>query len=459
MCTLKILAQLFIFCFINLYSSYCISQINFNQGYNIPSTFPTSSKLIDLDNDGDVDLIRTFYGSSNSSSLNDSEIWINDGLGNYTLNQTIGGSVSFGFNAGDLDGDGDIDIFFARYNTGGLPHNEVWLNNGDATFTNTYQQLGSRDSSCVVLADFDDDGDLDALVGNSGNNSKENILWLNDGNGIFSEGSQFIGNDSTLNITSADIDNDNDIDVITANFGTTNRVWKNDGQGFFTNSQTFEETGIVSLDVSDIDGDNDIDLVMDNKVYKNNGNGIFSFHSNILASPLNTASSIKFSDFDGDGDQDMVVGIFDLQHNNRIFTNDGNGNFTEEFLFPISSYTDTVSIGDIDNDGDMDVFFLNTNNQNSRFWKNETVLNIYDNQNFKPILYPNPFNEYFKIDLHYYVKKVNVKIRTIKGELVFSEKYDNEKSLTINTKLSNGFYILELTIDNNRRKIFKIIRN
>jgi len=77
--------------------------------------------------------------------------------------QALGNGDSIASALGDLDGDGDRDVFVA--NTSGQP-NEVWLNDGNGNFTDSGQALGSANSTDVALGDLDGDGDLDAFVAN-----------------------------------------------------------------------------------------------------------------------------------------------------------------------------------------------------------------------------------------------------------------------------------------------------
>jgi hypothetical protein len=121
----------------------------------------------------------------------------------------ITGLTSTGVALGDLDSDGDLDAFFANYADG----NEVWLNDGTATFTMT-QQLGNAASYAVALVDLDGDSDLDAVVANYG---QPNAVWLNDGAGGFSDSGQALG----------DLDGDGDLDAFLANLSEANIVWEN----------------------------------------------------------------------------------------------------------------------------------------------------------------------------------------------------------------------------------------
>jgi len=73
---------------------------------------------------------------------------------------------------GDVDHDGDLDLFAA-----GKRGNQVWLNDGKGIFSDTEQRLGLGDSHHAALGDLDGDGDLDAFLAN--NAASPNRVWLN----------------------------------------------------------------------------------------------------------------------------------------------------------------------------------------------------------------------------------------------------------------------------------------
>jgi FG-GAP-like repeat len=79
-----------------------------------------------------------------------------------TVTQSLGDGASHGVELGDLDGDGDLDIFIANYDRPG----KIWLNDGSGTFSDNGQVLASTPSRDVALGDLDGDGDLDAFLTN-----------------------------------------------------------------------------------------------------------------------------------------------------------------------------------------------------------------------------------------------------------------------------------------------------
>jgi hypothetical protein len=119
--------------------------------------------LGDLDGDGDLDAVLANMGA------NYSQVWFNDGAGQFADSGQRLTQQGHGLGLGDLDGDGDLDIFMtcAHYGGGGgwsKKPSRVYLNDGGGTFQDTGQDLGDTDLSGngVNLIDLDGDGDLDA---------------------------------------------------------------------------------------------------------------------------------------------------------------------------------------------------------------------------------------------------------------------------------------------------------
>ena len=75
------------------------------------------------------------------------------------------------------------------------------------------------------MDDVDDDGDLDAFVTNA--NNQANKVWLNDGNGTFTEG-QSLGSSHSEKVSLGDLDNDGDLDAFITNWQQGNKVWFNE---------------------------------------------------------------------------------------------------------------------------------------------------------------------------------------------------------------------------------------
>ena len=94
---------------------------------------------------------------------------MNDGSGLFVFaSQPLCGGSNWDFALGDLDGDGDLDVFLAKGTAVAqqVCRIQVWLNDGSGSFTDSGQRLGNLDSRSIQLGDLDLDGDLDAFIAN-----------------------------------------------------------------------------------------------------------------------------------------------------------------------------------------------------------------------------------------------------------------------------------------------------
>lgn len=264
--------------------------------------------LADLDGDGDVD---AFVCNGNSTTSN--TVWLNDGNAGFIVGQSmplLGSLDSYGVALGDLDGDGDADAFVAN---GGFSFaaqaNKVWLNDSTGNFTDNGQSLGPYTSYGVALADLDNDGDLDAFVANGGISSRGNRVWLNDSLGNFTGNGQSLGTNVSFGVVLADFDNDGDVDAFVVN-GGANKVYLNDGAANFTVSgQSLGSSNSYDAGIGDIDQDGDVDVfaigVSANKVWLNDGAASFTDNTQTLVN--STGYGGTMNDLDGDGDPDAFI--------------------------------------------------------------------------------------------------------------------------------------------------------
>jgi len=254
--------------------------------------------LGDLNNDGQVDGIvagccsRAFTLKPDDDTPNISWVWINawDSRGRLAPHSSIlsalDGLAIRAAALGDLDGDGDLDLFAAvlapRQGRNTDPADRVLVNDGSGNFTDSGQRLGETDSTAVALGDLDGDGDLDALVGTG----RRAMVWINQGGaqggqeGAFALSEQEISDDQTGAVFLSDLDGDGDLDALIAGLRQA-AMWWNDGQAAFTrSSQRFHYSKRHGLAIGDFNGDGRPDIFAaeysrDYRVWFNQGDGTF----------------------------------------------------------------------------------------------------------------------------------------------------------------------------------------
>jgi hypothetical protein len=320
--------------------------------------------LGDVDGDGDLDAFVTTIASNT--------VWLNDGTGVFVdSGQGLGNAWSMDTSLGDVDGDGDLDAYVANRDwSDGYP-NALWLNEGGiqggvpGTFVDSGQELGDSHSVGVELGDVDGDGDLDAFVVNT--EGQGDRVWLNEGGiqggvpGTFVDSGQELGNSPSIDVALGDLDSDGDLDAFVANEGWPgypNKVWLNNGDGIFEDSgQELGDVNSYGIALGDLDGDGDLDAFVANfwepynKVWLNNGDGTFVDSGQELGDTESLA--VALGDVDADGDLDACVA--NENQTNKVWRNDGTGVFVDsgQGLGQASWY---VELGDVDGDGDLDVY-------------------------------------------------------------------------------------------------------
>ena len=374
--------------------------------------------MFDFDNDGDLD-IYVANGHGHGPAYRN-YLLENDGDGNFKdVGREAGVAVSVethGVASADIDNDGDADLFAA---TDG--RNYLFLNNGDGTFDDITESAGiiSRYfSSTVAFADVDNDGYVDIYVGGAGGEDgvEENRivgtgeLYLNNGDLTFTDITDETGTAGTYtwSVRFCDYDDDGDPDLFTANDQgialagewSPIRLHRNDGNLRFTDVTRESGLGItgswMGLAFGDYDLDGDFDFFatnvggsfVDKKGHQEydlhgffrNDEGVFkNIAEELQVSATQTLAKLEFgwgtvfTDFDNDGDLDLYyVGNFDMleafSNPGHLLINDGAGAFrdsTAHYGMRTIDGTGTPSIavgvatGDVNGDGHVDIFVAN----------------------------------------------------------------------------------------------------
>ena len=273
-------------------------------------------ELGDIERDGDLDVIIAQDCAQKAALL------VNDGLG-FFVNESatripnVNMASSRG-QFGDLDNDGDLDLFFCNGGTSrfGTGPNKVFLNDGLGFYTDFSATAMAGIASVsepmdAILGDVDGDFDLDANVGARGGLSR---LYTNDGSSVFTQVT-FPADGSTYSYDFGDINGDGDLDMLGANAGPSNaeELLGNNGSGSYV-ELAFPALGVDDNDSKffDYDNDNDLDLIVcriggPERIYSNNGSGSFTLTAGLITAVTDSSLDVKVADLTGDGRIDIVT--------------------------------------------------------------------------------------------------------------------------------------------------------
>jgi hypothetical protein len=345
--------------------------------------------------------------------------------------------------AGDVEGDGDQDLYVTAFGA-----NRLYRNRGDGTFAEATAEAGIGDprfSASAAFADVDRDGDLDLYVANYVDfafdnhkfcgdrqrgirtychpevyNGLADRFYRNEGYGRFVDATAEAGfgtaRGAGLGVVIGDLTNDGWPDLYVANDLSPNLVFINQGDGTFTDESllsgaSYGEQGRVEagmgVDMADVDGNGFADIVVTNfaletnAIYLNQGEGLFldARHAAGLGerSLLKLAFGVTFADFDHDGDQDLLVANGHISDNamklglpttyrqpNQVFENLGAARFREvDAGLDVVRASRGLAVGDLDGDGDLDAVIVNSND----------LTEIYEN------ISPSPTSGWVMVDL------------------------------------------------------------
>ena len=192
-----------------------------------------------------------------------------------------------------------------------------------------------------------------------------NRVCLNDGTGSFTCGDVSTDADFTFDVALGDVDGQNGLDVVFANFGGNNRVCLNDGTGAFTCSDVSTVSDITTgVALGDVDGQNGLDAVFANPstpspVCLNDGTGAFTCSAvSAVTGDLFHAQGVALGDVDGQNGLDAVFAI-DSGERNRVCLNDGTGAFTCSDVSTDANNSQDVALGDVDGQNGLDAVFAN----------------------------------------------------------------------------------------------------
>jgi len=331
----------------------------------------------DVDADGDFDLFVTRLGEGARLYRNDGDP---SGFVDITPQPLATGGDGRGPLFFDFDEDGDFDLHLVHSDSS---HPDVLVRNDGGSFADA--QLFPTDDvgngrGCAA-ADYDLDGDLDLFVSQFAQASQ---LWRNDGGLAFVDVAPAVGlasEESSCGATWADLDGDGHSDLLVSGLFTPNRLYLNTGSGFIDARDALpggDRGGALSVTAGDLDNDGDLDVVFGGYgaptvVYRNEGAATFTDVTVEAALGLDTARvfGVSLADVDHDAWLDLLVADYDAGV--RLFRNHGDGSFLEETgrNFPDSGTATAATLADADGNGTLDLFVARANGP-ARFYRNRS---------------------------------------------------------------------------------------
>ncbi len=243
---------------------------------------------------------------------------------------------------------------------------------GYANFTDISANLTGVDMSSAAWGDYDNDGDLDIILGGfTGSNSLYiSKIYRNDGNNTFININANLLGIARGAVIWGDYDNDGDLDVLLNGHQNSSpyylsKIYRNDGFDTFTDINA----NLLNADYStaawgDYDNDGDLDILLtgavglppyQTKIYRNNGNSTFTEINTNLTGVAR--GSTAWGDYDNDGDLDILLtGLTGTNSDTaKVYRNDGYGTFIDINANLIGVSYSSAVWGDYDNDGDLDI--------------------------------------------------------------------------------------------------------
>ncbi|CAF3868932.1 unnamed protein product [Rotaria sp. Silwood1] len=336
-------------------------------------SMPNSVALGDFNNDNRLDIVVANDGTDTIG------IFFGKGDGYFSdqITYPTYGSA-FSLAVGDLNNDGRLDIVVI----GLSPDNVmILLENDDGTFINPtvyLMELGSQPYS-VALGDFNNDNRLDIVVANYGT-STISVIFGN-GNGTFTNQTIYSmeSGSQPCSVAVGDFNNDTQLDIVVANYYTSVLiVFLGSGDGAFLNQSTYSvDRGPFSVVVGDMNNDTYLDFIVANYYGDNigvllgKGDGTFSVQTTYSTGWSSLPYSVAIGDFNGDNRLDVTVALSNY-FSIGVFIGYYNSPFTIPVIYSSGSISTpfALAIADFDNDNRLDIVSANQESSNIGIYLN-----------------------------------------------------------------------------------------
>ncbi len=313
---------------------------------------PSSINAGDFNGDGNVDILV--------ANQADDTLTLRLGIGNGSFHE--GTIISTGDNptsvkSSDFNNDGILDI--ATLNTFDNEVN-IYFGHGDGTFTSASTLISDPNSTTLLAEDLNNDGYADIIMGGY-NDTLE--LFINNRNGTFAESTLTaplpLGEATFISV--ADFNGDGNVDIATGgDFDLSIAVISGNGDGTFNTAASYSTNGvIVNLEAADLNNDGHIDLISDRDILLNDGEGNFGTAQSYASG---THVDIVVGDFNGDGMKDIGAANFGNSFNTYIGNGDGSFDLLE--VYTTGANSQRIITSDLNNDGVLDLGLVNNVDNN-----------------------------------------------------------------------------------------------
>ncbi|MFT4684105.1 MAG: hypothetical protein ACI8RP_000741 [Urechidicola sp.] len=464
---------------------------------------------VDYDSDGDKDFFATsitglnkFYQNDGSMNFTD----ITESCGLFTNNL-----FTYGASFGDIDNDGDLDVFIANRDDVGYVQSNKLYRNDSGFFTDITIDCGillDPDLSfCSAFFDYDNDGDQDIYV--AVDKLKKNRLYQNNGDETFTDVSDISGTGiiiDAMSTTICDYNNDGWFDIYISNTPAGNQFLKNNSDGTFSNVADITGTefnsfawGSVFLDA---DNDADLDLYVSGMLssnnplpsafYENQGDETYQIPSSIgFENDARESYANAIGDFNNDGLPDIIV--LNDTDNNFLWENttsnsnnwlqlklqgvtsnkDGVGSKIEVVTGSLTQYRYTlcgegylaqnsnsefIGVGTATNIDQLKITWLSGTEDIFENIATNQILTITEGQSlsvdeFSKIqlnIYPNPVKDKLQIRLNnnFNAETKNIELFSLLGDRVLLKTFTKSNTEIDVSSLSSGIYLLKCSIGN-----------
>jgi len=326
----------------------------------------------DIDGDGDMDVTTCNYESNNVSVLKNNGDGVFENAVNYNC-----GEASWGISGGDFDGDNDFDLAVTNLMDNTI---SILLNDGSGIFAEPVSYAVDYAPTSLVGAKLNEDNYWDLAVATGGANTIS--ILLANGDGSFANAVIYPSISAPWTIDAADIDSDGDNDVVVAGIDGPVKIYFNDGSGSLTGGQEFGDYHGGAFSIADIDRDNDLDIVqgfhyVDGQGdifynYFNDGNGVISGGSFFEPYYFDDNMFLLLYEHDCDGDNDVIISC---EGGVSVMENNGIGGFGTPVPYTAGAGANAMCAADFNGDGITDVAVANEDDNNVSILINQGGLN------------------------------------------------------------------------------------